>query len=374
MIWIIFALLTAGVILAVTRSLRRAPADAHSAASVVEAYRSQLAELDRDAERGTVSEEETRQTRLELSRRLLRASRQGGEQPGATVASRNAMIAASATAALLALGTIATYVWYGQPGLRDMPLEARLNVPPEMQTVDVFLAKAESELRKNPKDVAGWMQIAPVYFRNGIFEKAADAYARAIEYGGMDEERLLGLGESLTFANDGSINERARLAFVAAAKLSPKSLRVRLWNGLIAEQDGKTAEAEKIYKEMLAGELHPTLRQLVNGRLEALAAVANGAPQVKAGNDKVAAEDQDKMIRGMVERLAERLKENKSDLEGWVRLIRSYAVLKENDKATAAAATARQTFASDAKALQQIDAVMTEAGLGTSGQGGQPKT
>ncbi|MFT4077729.1 c-type cytochrome biogenesis protein CcmI [Rhodomicrobium sp.] len=371
MIWIIFALLTAGVILAVTRSLRRAPANAHAGASEVEVYKAQLAELDREAERGTVGQEETRQTRLELSRRLLRASRQGNaSSQGVGVGfGGNSAVAAAATAALLALGTIATYVVYGQPGLRDMPLEARLNVPPERQTVDVYIAKAERELRANPKDVAGWMRIAPVYFRNGLFDKAADAYSRAIEYGGMDEEKLLGLGEALTFANDGSINDRARLAFESAAKLSPTSLRVRLWTGLIAEQDGRRGEAEKIYKAMLAGELHPGLRQLVNQRLAALS-----APDQSNDVAQASPEEQGKMIRGMVDGLAARLKENKSDLEGWIRLIRSYAVLKENDKAKDAAETARQAFASDAKALREIEAAVKEAGLGANGQGGQPRT
>ena len=81
------------------------------------------------------------------------------------------------------------------------------------------------------------------------------------------------------------------------------------------------------------------------------------------------------MIRGMVERLAERLKENKSDLEGWLRLIRSYAVLKETEKAQDAAATARQQFASDAKALEQIDALTQGLGLALpSASGGQPKS
>ncbi|ADP72411.1 cytochrome c-type biogenesis protein CcmI [Rhodomicrobium vannielii ATCC 17100] len=369
MIWIIFALLTAGVILAVTRSLRRAPANAHAAASEVEVYKAQLAELDREAERGTVGQEETRQTRLELSRRLLRSSRQGSPQSRGQGAGRTGAIAASATAALLALGTIATYVAYGQPGLRDMPLEARLNVAPDMQTLDVFIAKAERDLRQNPKDVAAWMRIAPVYFRNGLFDKAAESYARAIEYGGMDEEKLLGLGEALTFANDGSINDRARLAFEAAAKLDATSLRVRLWTGLIAEQDGRRGEAEKIYKAMLAGDLHPTLRQLVSQRLAALSAPAQSNDVAQASPD-----EQSKMIRGMVDGLAARLKENKSDLEGWLRLIRSYAVLKENDKAKDAAATARQAFASDAKALRDIEAAVNEAGLGVNGQGGQPKT
>ena len=38
-------------------------------------------------------------------------------------------------------------------------------------------------------------------------------------------------------------------------------------------------------------------------------------------------------IRSMVERLAERLKENPNDPEGWQRLARAYEVLGEKDKA-----------------------------------------
>ena len=33
------------------------------------------------------------------------------------------------------------------------------------------------------------------------------------------------------------------------------------------------------------------------------------------------------MVRGMVERLAERLKQDGSDVEGWLRLVRAYMVL-----------------------------------------------
>ena len=48
------------------------------------------------------------------------------------------------------------------------------------------------------------------------------------------------------------------------------------------------------------------------------------------------------MIRGMVSRLAERLKQDGSDLDGWMRLVRSSVVLGERDKAVAAAADARR--------------------------------
>ena len=68
------------------------------------------------------------------------------------------------------------------------------------------------------------------------------------------------------------------------------------------------------------------------------------------------------MIRGMVGRLAARLKENGADLDGWLRLIRSYTVLKETGKAQEAVASARKQFASDPEALKKIDAMAGELG------------
>ena len=61
------------------------------------------------------------------------------------------------------------------------------------------------------------------------------------------------------------------------------------------------------------------------------------------------------MIRGMVARLADRLKQDGNDVEGWLRLLRAYMVLGERDKAQAAAGDARKALASDPDKLRQID-------------------
>ncbi len=70
------------------------------------------------------------------------------------------------------------------------------------------------------------------------------------------------------------------------------------------------------------------------------------------------------MIWGMVESLAARLKKDGSDLDGWVRLVRSYKVLGEPDKADTAAAEARRAFAGDPGKLQQLDASLKALELG----------
>jgi cytochrome c-type biogenesis protein CcmH len=372
MIWLIFAVLTACVILGITRSLRRASSSENWGASEIEAYKLQLQELDREEERGTLGREEAQQTRAEVSRRLLRASRQslGASQKKSKVL--NGAIAFVAVAAMVSLGSIGTYVYYGKPDIPDQPLEARLNAPLGEQSLDVQVANMERRLRQNPADAAGWAALASIYFKSGLFEKAADTFQRAIDAGGENESMLLGLAESLTFANDGFISEQAAQALKAALKRNPDSTRARFWSALLAEQDGKKADAAKIYRDLLAAKIHPTLRNIVTQRLAALTAVADNGSATE--ERKAAAEDavvergeEQKMIRGMVERLAARLEKDKSDLQGWLMLIRSYAVLKDTAKAKAAMAAAREQFASDASALEQIDTIMKELSFAFAG-------
>ena len=48
---------------------------------------------------------------------------------------------------------------------------------------------------------------------------------------------------------------------------------------------------------------------------------------------QMSAQDRTEMIRSMVQRLADRLKENSNDLAGWRRLLQAYRVLGDDAKA-----------------------------------------
>ena len=69
------------------------------------------------------------------------------------------------------------------------------------------------------------------------------------------------------------------------------------------------------------------------------------------------------MIHAMVARLADRLKQDGSDLEGWLRLVRGYMVLGDRDKASAAVADARRALASDPDKVRRIDDLAKGLGL-----------
>ena len=73
--------------------------------------------------------------------------------------------------------------------------------------------------------------------------------------------------------------------------------------------------------------------------------------------------DRGAMIRGMVDRLATRLKQNGDDVEGWLRLVRAYMVMGERDKAVSAQLDARQAVANDAERLRQLNEGLKNLGL-----------
>ena len=68
-------------------------------------------------------------------------------------------------------------------------------------------------------------------------------------------------------------------------------------------------------------------------------------------------------IQGMVEGLASKLEDNPRDFQGWMQLIRSYAVLDERDKAIEALAKAREVFARAPFPKQQLAALAGQLGL-----------
>jgi cytochrome c-type biogenesis protein CcmH len=69
------------------------------------------------------------------------------------------------------------------------------------------------------------------------------------------------------------------------------------------------------------------------------------------------------MIRGMVAKLADRLHANGGDVEGWLRLVRAYAVLGDAGKARTAASDAKRALAAHPDEVKRIDDLVKGLGL-----------
>ena len=182
--------------------------------------------------------------------------------------------------------------------------------------------------------------------------------ATSITYAGDSAERRADLGEALAGAAGGVVTAEAKAEFERAVAQNADEPKASYFLGLAAEQDGRQADAASIWHAMLAkAPADAPWRPLVaggagEGRRPAAPALSNDA--MAAAKDMNEA-DRGAMIRGMVDRLATRLKQNGDDVEGWLRLVRAYMVMGERDKAASALAEARQAVANDAERLRQLN-------------------
>jgi cytochrome c-type biogenesis protein CcmH len=82
-----------------------------------------------------------------------------------------------------------------------------------------------------------------------------------------------------------------------------------------------------------------------------------------AGTETAPAVEQTTMIKSMVDRLAERLKQDSHDVDGWIRLMRSYVALGQRDEAFAAGQKARVALGNDNEALRRLVTGAKELGV-----------
>jgi cytochrome c-type biogenesis protein CcmH len=363
-LWFVFALMTVAAIFAVLWPLgRRALPQAGGSEATV--YKDQLAEIDRDVAAGTIGPSEAEAARVEISRRLLAAVDGQRDLPAQ---SNPKLRRASAALALvgLPLAAVGLYLSLGSPQLGDFPLAARSRAADATQPLDNLVAQVEAHLEKNPTDGRGWGVLAPVLARLGRYDEAIRAYRNSLSYNGDSAERRSDLGEALAGAAGGVVTSEAKAEFERATALNADDPKANYFLGLAAEQDGRNADAAAIWRAMLAkAPSDAPWRPLVQAALVRVGGPA--APALPDGAVAAAKEmneaDRGTMIRGMVDRLATRLKQNGDDVEGWLRLVRAYMVMGERDKAVSAVTDARQAVASDTERLRQLNDGLKNLGL-----------
>ena len=275
----------------------------------------------------------------------------------------------TAVSALIGLpvAAVAFYLWLGSPQLGDFPLAGRARVADATQPLDSLVAQVEAHLEKNPTDGRGWNVLAPVLARLGRYDEAVRAYRNSITYNGDSAERRSDLGEALVgcggrcrhLGGQGRIRARRQ-------RLSADDPKANYFLGLAAEQDGRNTDAASIWRGMLAkAPTEAPWRPLVQAALVRVGGPA--APTLQdsamAAAKEMSEADRGAMIRGMVDRLATRLKQNGDDVEGWLRLVRAYMVMGDRDKAASAVTDARQAVANDAERLRQLNEGLKNLGL-----------
>jgi cytochrome c-type biogenesis protein CcmH len=189
-------------------------------------------------------------------------------------------------------------------------------VPPEHNgdAIEAMVARLAERLDKDGSDVPGWIQLVRSYRVLGKTEKAKAVIANAHAALASDQEALQRLNQGV---------------------------------------QGLEAEAAA------PGSSDPA------GPASSIIAVAPSGPDAGqvAAPAQLAPTERNSMIENMVARLAQRMAEDGSDVDGWLRLIKAYSVLGKRDQALSAAASARTALAGNNDNLRRIGELTKELGL-----------
>lgn len=382
-------------------------------------YRDQLAEIERDVDRGILSGDEAAAAKSEIGRRILGLA--PSTIPAAT--SRTPLFVAVIAILVLPFAAWTLYWDLGSPSVADQPLASRN--PTNVQTAanpnnphtDMAEAvrKLTAHLQAHPDDVESWLLLARSDVDLSRYQDAVDAYRHAVDLSGRKPEIVGDWGEAQVLAAGGIVTAEAKQAFEAALADKDSAPRSRYYLAQAKAQAGDAKGALQDWVDLEAespadADWLPLLRRRIAeaaqtaGVDQATLKTSAGAPRKSPPPEpKVAAnppagpsptpttspgeanmpstaqvaetakatagmseKDRQAMIEGMVDKLATRLQQNPDDGDGWLRLGRAYMVLDKPDKAVDAYAHAAKLKPDDIAVKQQYAEAIMETGKGDS--------
>jgi len=373
-LWIYLGAILFVVVLALLWPLlRKRLRDTTAAEQDMAVYKDQLGQIDADLSAGLIAEADAADARAEVSRRLLAAADRQDEPAAAPGGRATALSLALAVVLVVPLVSVILYSQLGAPGLPDFPFSERQAANPDdaehVAGLEESIQRLESRLIREPENLEGRILLARSYMAVRRFEEAAQAYEKALDLSPDNPELLSAYGEALTYAGNSVVTPAARAAFESALAKAPGDDRARLYLAVAEEQAGNRQGALDRWVALLkdASPDEPWV-ETARARVVALAKALGQDPDAvlpepkqaaRSGPDaadmeaaaKMSPEERRTMIEGMVARLAERLATDKDDLDGWLRLGRSYTMLGKPTEARDALANAARLAPKKAEIL-----------------------
>jgi cytochrome c-type biogenesis protein CcmH len=228
-----------------------------------------------------------------------------------------------------------------------------------------------------------WRIVGWAYAEKGDSAASAAAYRKAAALEPDNAENWSSLGEALqtgsrTVVPEAATALRKAIALDAADPRARYFLAVEKdlagdhkgavadWTALLAdspagapwEADLRRTIAETAQRNGLAVPVMPAAQ-----KAPATAAIPGPTPEQLAAAASIPPGEQDKMVRAMVDRLAHRLAGHPRDADGWIRLMRSHAVLDDAAGAHQALASGLKAFADDPATQARLKAAAAQLGI-----------
>ncbi len=394
--WAASAGLFAAVAAILLAALRRNRSLADATTVDLKVYKDQLAEVDRDVARGTLSTEEAQRLRSEVGRRILETDRAAGE----AATSRATPVLLPAASIVIALGGgIAAYAYLGAPGYPDLPLQERIAAadarmetrPPQAEAVAAapkpvaptdldpefldLMDKLRAAVAERPDDQRGLELLARNEAALGNYAASEAALRQLIAAKGdaATGDDYAALAEIMVSAAGGYVSPETEAELVEALRRDAQNPIARFYSGLLFAQAGRYDRTFDLWQPLLEeGPDDAPWVLRIREEIEDVAYLAGvnytlpergpSAGDMAAAAD-MAPEDRQAMIEGMVAQLSERLATDGGSVEDWNRLIRSLVVLERRDEAQAIYDEAKVRFVSRDAELSFLRLAAVESGL-----------
>lgn len=292
-----------------------------------------------------------------------------------------------AAAGLIALAAVGIALFRSGEG-GEAPATAAAGNGQQTASIETMIPDLVQRLRADPDNDQGWFDLGLLYREAGRFAEAEQAFRRAAELRPRNADYAAYRGEALVLLARGDPPAEAEALFRRALELQPGHAQALYYlatlrdfrgdhrgalDALIALlRDAPTGAPWQAQVRAAAEAIAERNRIDIAGRLPPPrpaapdSAAAAGIPgpsreQLDAAR-AIPPSQQNEMARGMVERLAARLRASPRDEEGWIRLMRSRMVLNEPQAAAASLRSALAAFEGDAATQQRLRAAA--AGLG----------
>lgn len=321
-------------------------------------YQDQLIEIDKDVKLGLLRTPEADALRTEINRRLDKpdyylAEGMADQPPG----ENRQLGTAIAILIIIPLAALGLYNHIGSPNEPDLPFAQRkFDNPIKNSNSEMSrLVKALKErITKNIDKIDGWLLLGSTLATLERYSEASDAFKSAFKLDSSRADIAASAAETGFMAMKGKFTPEVRNYFKKALNLNPKEHKALYYFGLDLANQKKYADAVQNWVDLIsispvgAPWLDTVRLRLVEAATAGNLTITKFKPRIKiekvpgpTKDDIKAAEnmsnsDRQAFIRSMVFQLAERLKTEPDDLDGWRRLARAYTVLGETKKAAEA--------------------------------------
>jgi cytochrome c-type biogenesis protein CcmH len=299
------------------------------------------------------------------------------------------MLLGAAGAVALASAGVAISRSGGSDKALEAPPHGSASPEQKVGTVEEKIADLEAKLEQAPNNPAGWRMLGWSYFEMGDLARSANAYRKAAGIEPGNAENWSSLGEALQSAST-EVSPEAASAFGRAIKLDKTDPRARYFlavqKDLRGEHKGAVDDWIALLKDTPPGapweaDLRRTIQQTAGknkidlaGRMPApsqgsaaTAGIPGPTPEQLASASSIPPSQQSEMVKGMVERLAARLKSNPKDANGWMRLMRARMVLGDSSAAAEALRSGLAAFKGDAATEAALNKAADELGVPRGG-------